>query len=291
MPRPLPGTGYFFLIEAPYTRVHILTGETWRMPRYIPISRTSHAGKTWKRAQTYGFSDRQPLAPIVGLELATAALNMPLGFIRQGENFHLSALLSFRADNNLFVGPDGRWIGSYIPAIFRSYPFQLLRPEGSEQMVVCVDEESGLIRDGDDGETFFQEDGNPSEQVTRIADFLQQIEASRLATDIAVKALVQAELIVPWEIKIKGSEGGERPVNGFFRVDETRLNSLDDQTYLGLRKAGAIGLAYGQIISMSRLEVLGRLVKHHEKVAKALQQAKPLPELDELFGNDDRLMF
>lgn len=261
------------------------------MPRYVPISRTNHAGKTWMRAQSYGFASRTPVAPIVGLELATAAVNMPLGFVRQGENFHLSALLSFRADNNLFVGPDGRWISSYTPAIFRSYPFRLLRPEGSEQMVVCVDEESDLIHDGDGGEAFFGEDGKPSEQVTQVADFLQQLEASRLATDIAVKALAQAELIVPWEIRIKGSEGGELPVNGFFRVDETKLNALDEQSYLGLRKAGAIGLAYGQIVSMSRLEMLGRLAEHHENVVKARQQARPLPELNELFANDDKLMF
>lgn len=261
------------------------------MPRYVPISRTSHAGKTWMRAQSYGFASRMPVAPIVGLELATTAVNMPLGFVRQSENFHLSALLSFRADNNLFVGSDGRWIGSYTPAIFRSYPFRLLRPEGSEQMMVCVDEESDLIRDDDSGEAFFQEDGKPSEQITQIADFLQQLETSRLATDMAVKALAQAELIIPWEIRIKGGEGGELPVNGFFRVDETRLNALDDPTYLGLRKAGAIGLAYSQIISMNRLEVLGRLAEHHENVAKARQQAKPLPELNELFGNDDKLIF
>ena len=70
-----------------------------------------------------------------------------------------------------------------------------------------------------------------------------------------------------------------------------KLNALDEQSYLGLRKAGAIGLAYGQIVSMSRLEMLGRLAEHHENVVKARQQARPLPELNELFANDDKLMF
>lgn len=261
------------------------------MANFVPLNRHSHANMQWKRPETYAFAAKQAVVPVVGLELATTAVNMPLGFIRQGENHHLVALLSFQQDSNLFTGHDGRWIGPYIPAAFRSYPFRLMRTERSEQMVVCVDEESDLIQDGDDGEAFFQEDGKPSEQVTRIADFLQQIEASRLATDLAVKALADADVIMPWEIKIKGSGGGEHPINGFFRVDETRLNTLDDQTYLGLRKAGAIGLAYGQIISMSRLEVLGRLAEHHENVAKARQQAKPLPELNELFENDDKLIF
>ncbi|WP_166016339.1 SapC family protein [Chelativorans multitrophicus] len=260
------------------------------MPRYVPISRTNHAGKTWKRAQTYGFASRQPVAPVVGLELATAAVNMPLGFIRQGENYHLAALLSFGQDSNLFVGTDGRWAGTYIPAAFRSYPFRLMRQEGGEQMMVCVDEESDLVRDDDEGEAFFQDGGKPSKLVNQIADFLQQYEASRLATDIAVKALDEAGVIGPWEITVKGKDR-ELPVTGLFRIDETKLNALDDQTYLGLRKAGALGVAYAQIVSMNRLEVLGRLAEHHENVAKARQQAKPLPELDELFGNDDKLIF
>lgn len=260
------------------------------MPRFVPLSRKSHAGKTWIRPQTYGFASRQPIVPVVGLELTTAAVNMPLGFVRQGDDYHLSGLLSFQSDSNLFVGPDGRWVGAYTPAVLRSHPFRLMRQEGSENMVLCVDEASDLVRDDTDGESFFQEDGKPSGPVSQIADFLQQFEASRLATDLAVKALAQAGVITPWEIKVRTGDR-ELPLAGFFRIDETKLNALDDQAYLGLRKAGGIGLAYSQIISMSRLEVLGRLAEHHEKVAQARQQAKPLPELDELFGNDDKLMF
>jgi len=260
------------------------------MPKYVPISRTNHSGKTWNRAQTYGFAASQPVVPIVGLELATAAVNMPLGFIRQGENYHLVALLSFRQNSNLFIGPDGRWVGTYIPAAFRSYPFRLLRPEGSEQMMVCVDEESELLRDDDEGELFFDESGKPSELVSQIADFLQQYEANRLATDMAVKALADANVVLPWEIKVKDKDR-ELPVTGLYRIDETKMNALDDQTYLGLRKAGALGVAYAQIISMNRLEVLGRLGEYHEKVAIARQQAKPLPQLNELFENDDKLIF
>ena len=224
--------------------------------------------------------------------MTAAAVNLPLGFVKQSGAYHLAALLSFQNDSSLFIASDGRWIGSYIPAAFRSYPFRLMRREGSEEMVLCVDETSDLVRDADGEEFFFGEDGKPSEAVNQIADFLQKMESSRLATDAAVQALASADVIVPWEIKVKSNDG-ESPLNGFFRVDERKLNALDDQTYLTLRKAGSLGIAYGQIISMSRLEILGRLVEHQHRIENMQKQAagKPLPQLNELFANDDKLIF
>ena len=37
-----------------------------------------------------------------------------------------------------------------MPSSLRSYPFRLLRPEGSEQMALCIDEDSGLVADADE---------------------------------------------------------------------------------------------------------------------------------------------
>lgn len=262
------------------------------MAKFVPLSRQTHSTKKWNRPQTYEFAAKQPVIPIVSLELATAAVNMPLGFGKKDGNYHLAALLSFQRDSNLFIGPDGRWVGNYIPAALRSHPFRLMRRAGGEDMVLCIDEESELVRDADGEEPFFDEEGKPTSSVSQVADFLQQLESSQLATDTAVKALAEAGVIVPWDITIKGS-GEEQPLSGFYRVDETKLNGLPNETYLELRKSGAIGIAYGQIISMNRLEVLGRLVEYQGRLAKLQSQAqgKPLPELDQLFVNDDKLMF
>ena len=48
-------------------------------------------------------------------------------------------------EHNLFVGPDGHWLGGYVPASLRSYPFRVLGSEGSGQLALCVDEDSGLV--------------------------------------------------------------------------------------------------------------------------------------------------
>jgi hypothetical protein len=236
------------------------------MAKFVPLSREKHHGKNWNRVQTYTFAARDPVAPLVGLELATAAVNMPIGFIKPADTYYLAAILSFRPNDNLFVGSDGRWVGSYIPAIFRAYPFRFLRQEGSEKMVLAVDEESGLI--GDDGdEILFDDGGQPSRSVKEIMNFLEQLERSRVSTDLAVKALADAGVIASWEIKV---QDGERqvPVSGIHRVDEAALNRLDHEAFLKLREVGALAIAYAQIISMTRLEVMSRLAEFHQRAAQ-----------------------
>lgn len=249
------------------------------MTKFVPLSRQQHGDKSWQRPQTYSFAAHETVVPIVGLELAMAATNMPLGFVKLGKEFQLVALLSCRPEHNLFTGPDGRWLGTYIPAMLRTYPFRMARQEGSDRMVLCVDEESGLV--GDVGEEIlFDEGGEPSKSVKDTLKFVEQLEKSRLSTDIAVKALTDAKLIVPWEIKVKQGEQ-DVPVSGVFKVDEAKLNALPDVTILALRKANALPIAYAQIISMARLEVLGRLAEHYEKLAKSGEQGKFQPSSSE----------
>jgi hypothetical protein len=47
-----------------------------------------------------------------------------MAFVKQQDSFFLIALLSLTPKTNLFVAPDGRWLGGYVPSYFRGYPFQ-----------------------------------------------------------------------------------------------------------------------------------------------------------------------
>ena len=53
------------------------------MPQFTAISRDSHAGKKWQPFKNYGFASTSALAPIVGVEIARAALSMPLAFFQE----------------------------------------------------------------------------------------------------------------------------------------------------------------------------------------------------------------
>lgn len=235
------------------------------MVKYVPLSPTAHAGKSWNLPSLhYGFASRATFVAVVGAEIANVATNMPMAFIKDGEQFQLVGLLSYHKGHNLFVRPDGRWIGGYIPAAFRAYPFRFLRPPGTDKSILCIDEESGLLEDGKGTEPFFDEVGKPSKSVAGVIAMLEAVEKSRVVTAVAVRALETAGVIVPWELEVKDGRN-ETQVQGLYRVDEQLLQKLDDEAFLGLRKAGALPLAFAQLISMARLSSLVNMASEVQK--------------------------
>lgn len=231
------------------------------MPQYAAVSRDRHAGQHWQRFQTYHFAATSAVAPLVAAELPKAMLAFPLAFIEDGGAFTPVAVLSIEPHNNLFVAPDGRWIGGYVPSIFRGYPFRLI-PSDTGEIVLCVDEESGLVADAENGEPFFDADGNIAEPTKRVLDFLSTVENNRQLTAKACLALRDAGVIAPWEITLK-SDDGERKVQGLYRIDEPALNGLPADQFEALRQAGALPIAYCQMLSMQHLANLGKLAQAH----------------------------
>src|SRR5262245_31384526 len=175
---------------------------------------------------------------------------MPLAFMQRAGCYFPMAMMCPMSGHNLFVGPDGQWLGGYVPSSLRSYPFRLVRPKGSEQLALCVDEDSGVVKDvGEKGEPFFTAEGQLSQSTSRLLEFLRQIEANRMATELAVAALAEAGVIEPWplEVEVGGKKAG---IRGLQRVNELALGRQADETILKLHKTSALRLAYAQLMSM-----------------------------------------
>jgi hypothetical protein len=247
---------------------------------FTPVDRARHASKLWRPFKDYSFAASEDFVPVVGVELAKAALAMPMAFVERAGNYMLVAVLSIIGRRNMYVGPNGRWLGVYIPAAFRSYPFRLMRREDTEDLMLCVDEAS-LVDDGETGEPLFDGEGNLSAQVNQAVEFLKQIEISRKVTEIAVKALADAGLIQPWGLKVNTGEE-HKLLRGLFCVDERKLNALDDASYLKLRKAAALPLAYAHLLSLGQVTLLERLEVAQAQFAQAGPATTP-GSLDEIF--------
>ena len=258
------------------------------MTKIVPVTPELHGAKRWRRISNYNFAVGDPLVPVVGAELSRLVPTMPLAFVERAGAYELMAVLSFAPGRNLFVGPDGRWLGGYIPAFFRSYPFRLLAREGTDVSVLCVDEDSKLIVGGESaGEDFFDADGKSSAAVKPILDMLSEVERSRKATQLAVLALAEAGVIQPWPIKLKTAQA-EQAIGGLHRIDEAALNALGDEAFLKLRKASALTLADGQILSMGQLGIFEQLARLHSQPGPAPVAALPenLDSLLERFGDE-----
>lgn len=231
------------------------------MPEFAAITPERHAKKGWKNTPDYAFAAKQTVVQLVGAELSKTVSAMPIGFIKQEVGYQLVAFTSLQDGLNLYVTPDGKWLGPYIPAALRAYPFRLAQQEKSDKSILCINEASGLVTDStEEGNAFFDEQNEPTQAIKDVLSLLSEIEANLVVTQAAVKALDDAGLIAPWELNLMDGEDVV-PVTGLFKIDEEAMNNLDDEAFLTLRKTGGFAIAYAQLLSMNQLAVLERLGK------------------------------
>ena len=255
------------------------------MPQIVPITKQNHSDKSWNRFSSYTFTAKDNLAPIAAAEIPKAVHAFPLAFVKYQENYTLVALLSLTPGTNMFVAPGGQWLGAYVPSVFRCYPFMLANAEGQEDPVLCVDDASDLIKAEKGAEPFFDEQGELSESVKGIIDFLSKLDQNRRATNQAVAALAEAGVIAEWALKIKDGDQ-EKPVTGLYCIDEAKLNALDDEQFLTLRKTGSLLIAYSQMLSMGNIQIFQQLTRAHQQL-KNPKKADSGP----FIGNDDIISF
>lgn len=260
------------------------------MPRYQALSQTTHSGLRFQRYTSYAFAAQDAVAPLVQQELVKACMQMPVAFIQQGEHFCPAAVQGFLPGKNLWVGADGRWVGGYVPAVYRSHPFALL-PNEAGQMLLCVDADSGLLH-ASQGETLFDAEGSPTQAVKDVLGFLEQVARNRQATQAICAVLAQHQLIQPWPLQIQTAQG-EQAITGLFRIDEAALNQLEAPALKTLQACGALAMAYMQLLSMQHMEKLAQQARRGSPTLGASQPSavgKGLPvnsrgELDLEFLN------
>lgn len=253
------------------------------------VSSEGHGHQTLKRNEAhYTFAAQDSLVPVVAAELSQLVPMIPLAFLPSEKGYLLVAVTSLLPGSNLYVAPGtGQWLGAYVPAALRAYPFRMVSPAEGEAPVLCIDEDSGLVAPKGEGADFFDAEGKPTQPIQEIADFLAQVERNRGATQAAVDALNSAGVIQPWPLQTE-KDGAIVPVNGLFRTDEAALNALDAETFKGLGEKGALAIAYAQLISMNQLSVLEKLKPMREQLraqAQAAQQAAGVGELNLDFLN------
>jgi hypothetical protein len=247
------------------------------MPELHAVSPSTFATRRWKRYSSHAFAAHDALAPLVAHELPRAALHLPIAFVAQGGALTPVAVLGIRSGQNLFVAPDGRWLGGYTPAAYRAYPFALAPlPDG--QQVLAFDESSGLLAQAG-GEPFFEADGSPAEGVKEVLAFLTQVQANRVQTARICKVLADHALLQPWPITVQG-DGSEHTVQGLLRVDEAALNALPADALKAVQQAGALPVVYCQLLSVQHLPRLGALAQARRTAALATVPTTPGGDLD-----------
>jgi hypothetical protein len=230
------------------------------------VTRQEHANKRWSRRTSFTFAANDAVTLLMASEVASAVHSLPIAFIKQGEEYKLVLVMGLEPGQNLLVSSTGKWASDYIPLSYKTGPFRMGSDENGNSLL-CVDEATGLVSDGNDGERFFEDDGEPSESVNAVLALLAQIDSSRKVTDNICAIFAKHGLIEPWVITLDNDEQ-DQTVQGLYRVNEAALNALSNEDFLEVRRSGALSLVYCQLISMQNLKKLAPLLAQRQAVQK-----------------------
>ena len=235
---------------------------------YIPLDKEKHSALKINLKHNFDFAHKTHLSAVTLREYAQIASCMPMVFINdpQSGNYHGVAMLGLEPEQNLYV-KDGKWQAHAVPLNIQRFPFDV-RPDG-DKLGVYIDENSDLI--SDDGEALFTESGEPTEFLKNRQQMLGDIANSEMATQRFIKQLQELELLEPLDMIVHYADGQTRNVTGVTTISEARVNELDDDKILDLKKTGFLGAIYAMLLSLGQLNRFVTLSADTDKPIRAIQ--------------------
>lgn len=256
---------------------------------YQDISPSTHLLSSYKPFTSYQFAKNYQDAPILHAELGHALPYYPLCFKKAEtkSTYELVALLSLTPSLNIYVDQNGSWLAPYAPSFFRSYPFRL-NPEAKEQIQVDIDSNLVVENHTPEAHRLYTSDGELSQNLANILNFLNQREINHAQTQALIEALANQNLIVPWNLATKQTQESEpTQIEGYYIIDEAAINKLSGENISALAQQGALKLAYAQLLSMTRINDFR---VRYAKLQKP-QESRENLDLDKFFSENDTIRF
>lgn len=224
--------------------------------RPVLLDRERHRATRVRPGSGLAFARQVNSLVLAGAEFVEAAKEYAIVFTRPPTGGVVAvAMLGLRTRENLFVGEDGRWDARYLPAFVRRYPFVLARVGDQEHMAVCVDEACPQVGPGE-GEALFDAQGRETPFLRQAAEFLGHFQREAQRTEAFCARLDQAGLLQPMNARAELKDGRNFTVDGFWVVDEKKLQALPDATVLALFRTGELYLVSLHLASLSNMQRL-----------------------------------
>ena len=236
----------------------------------VPVNKARHEGKKIKQVQGFGFAADFHIASIMVHEFARASSLYPVVFLedKEQDSFRPVVLMGMDAGENLFVGADGKWQASYVPAIIRRYPFALASTGEEGKYTVCIDEGSELISETE-GVPLFNELGEPAEALENVKRYLGELQQMDAFTNEFCKYMVAHNMLTPLNMRVQQADQVKN-INGCYVINEERLNGLSVDGFMELRDKRYLPAVYAHLLSLAQIE---RLMTLKEERLAALAPA------------------
>jgi hypothetical protein len=242
----------------------------------VILHRETHGHlKLNRAAPDYGFACDSVTVALTAGELPAACAEYPCVIARQPDGtLSLLAVTGLQAGHNLFVAPDGTWLGQYLPATLATWPFRLVRESDDGRFLVAVRPDTLNPWVGD---PLFSAQGQESPWLLACLRQLTETDAGLSETATQLAQLEAAGVLTERSLQAILPDDHDLELHGFMTVDEARLQALPEQTVHTLHTCGALSLAYLHLLSLRQFRKLvqrsGELAKQTALAARAKQAA------------------
>jgi len=235
--------------------------------KLVALDKTRHKQLKISPLEDLKFAKDLSFIPVLANEAALASEMFPIVFTSDKENSTLVALTSL-GKGNLAINEKGKYIGKYIPAFLRKYPFSLVNIEGNEkQKAVFIYEEASNISKTK-GKQLFTNEGKQSDALKNSITFLIDYEKQQLNTMAIIKTIKDSGILEDREISITQDNEKKVLIDGFQVVNKDKLKKLNDATLALWVRNGIISFIDFHINSLAKTEILFKLTTYNEKTKK-----------------------
>jgi hypothetical protein len=226
----------------------------FRRPETVDAQR--HGALRYRPVARYDFARTLTTAPLGAGEIVTAARDYPVVFTDDGRSLPV-ALLTLDRQHSPLVDDDGRWLGGYLPAHLRRYPFILGDDAVARRYVLMLDREAPQLTAGDEGEPLFVGAGQlESEVLRRARAFLATYQRDLQDCEQLLRPLRSSGVLQRRSLTRSVGDRTELAVRGFRVVDEQALAALPDATLGSWLRSGLLGMVLAHLRSLHNVQRL-----------------------------------
>lgn len=232
----------------------------WLNKNFIPISQTEHAICSWASPKSLDFAHSIPYVPICFQELYPTAASLPLFFLNDPMGTLVVAPIKINQHHqDTVLSKDARWLGGYIPAFLRLYPFACApSSELGNPAQILIDSQSKYFLSGPSENRIFDVTGHPTLKFENVVSAIKKYSdgvalMSQAASQLSKLNLLMSARTIP--------TFDDTTYDNMYVVNATALQAIKPSKMLSLCKNGTLALVYAHLTSLEqahRLRSLGK---------------------------------
>ncbi len=233
------------------------------------VTARKHGDLSVKVGDNYDFARKINSVPIMAAEFPNVGLDCAIVFTGNEQSIMPVMLMGFRDQENLYIDDGGQWTGGYVPAFFRRYPFVFSSADNGKTFTLCIDEDfPGCNREGK-GERLFDTDGERTQYLKNVLEFLQEYQLSYQRTEAFSKKLKEMDLLEPMTAQFTTADGSSGNLTGFMAVNRENIKKLSGEQLAQLAATDELELIYVHIQSLKNFpRMLEKLKNSGEEPAR-----------------------